>query len=80
MTPYKVIQGADGKYTITPAPGQAVDGVTVFIDAARAMKAANDLNKADDTDTDIEVETTIVPDEVRKVINIITSMLSNLKM
>ena len=69
MTPYKVIQGADGKYTITPAPGQAVDGVTVFIDAARAMKAANDLNKAGDTDTDIEVETTIVPDEVRKVGN-----------
>lgn len=70
--PFKVIQGTDGKYTIAAAPGQAVDGVSVYADAAAAMAAANKLNEAmqgDQVDTDIEVENTIIPDEVRQVGN-----------
>tara|TARA_Y100000004_G_scaffold36918_1_gene39643 strand:+ start:405 stop:1769 length:1365 start_codon:yes stop_codon:yes gene_type:complete len=70
--PYEIFRQSDGSYSIRPAAGKAVDGVSVFIDAARAMIEANKLNKAmegDQADTDIEVENTIIPDEVRQVGN-----------
>tara|TARA_R100001086_G_scaffold146309_1_gene77387 strand:- start:1953 stop:3317 length:1365 start_codon:yes stop_codon:yes gene_type:complete len=67
---YEVYQLSDGTYSIRPISDGVVDGVTIFADAARAMIAANKLNaaqKTDEEDSDIEVETTIVPDEVRIV-------------
>ena len=70
--PFEIFRQSDGSYSIRPAAGKSVDGVSVFIDAARAMIEANKLNKAmegDQADTDIEVENTIIPDEVRQVGN-----------
>lgn len=74
--PVEIYQKPDGTWSIRPAidaqgkPKQ-VDGAFVFADTNAAQAAANALNKniAPVVDTDIEVETTIAPDEVRVVGN-----------
>lgn len=69
--PFEIFQKEDGSYSIRPAQGKSVDGVSVFADAASAMTQANALNATseEDVETDIEVFDTIVPDEVRQVGN-----------